>query len=60
MRTACGLSQAALAAELGVSQVALSKWERGLAAPRARQMVRIEALLARRPAKGARDGRMES
>ncbi len=44
-----GVKQAALAADLGVSQPTLSRWERGLRQPEGRSAKAVRALLAARP-----------
>lgn len=44
-REAQSLSQATLAANLGVNQTAVSQWERGVSAPRASQLPALAAAL---------------
>lgn len=46
-RKALGLSQAALAAQLGVSQGTISRFESGELKPNARTILALEALLMR-------------
>lgn len=58
LREAAGLTQIELSARVGVTQMALSKWETGAAVPSLGNMVRladaldtsIDELLGRRPA----------
>jgi transcriptional regulator with XRE-family HTH domain len=47
LREATGISQAALAAELGVSRATLSRWELGTRVPRGELLKRYSDLLRR-------------
>lgn len=49
-RMAAGLSQATVAQECGVHQQQVSKWERGVAAPRDRSRILLAKLLGSRVA----------
>lgn len=44
-REECGLGQGELAAQLGVRQQTISRWERGLALPRPRRVLELARLL---------------
>jgi transcriptional regulator with XRE-family HTH domain len=45
IRQNLGLSQARFAAEVGVDQMTISRWERGVSRPRAHYRQRIRALM---------------
>jgi transcriptional regulator with XRE-family HTH domain len=53
LRERCGLSQQALAAAVGVSAAAVSRWEAGLRTPRGDDLRRYAAALARLAAEAA-------
>ncbi|WP_203654633.1 helix-turn-helix domain-containing protein [Demequina activiva] len=46
IRQSCGLSQARVALELGVSRMTVSRWERGARRPRGLRLVAYTALLS--------------